>query len=284
MDPEGEPIRRFLQSPKGGTWDVDGSQAGNVLTPGSQIKRWYTKVGGLQNAVDKAQAAMKADPDPEFKEWDPARLDEPIRIKYAEHLNDKNVNGSYAWQGIGTDNLNFEGNDPLTDGATERRAPFIEISDHYREHPHAGAQETLEHELSHHVTTGRPGKDTPLLPSPDGVYANDRYENYALSPSEVDVRLAVIKRMYAHHKGVLVETPEQARDALMWYVENHKNIDPNSPDNPDERLRADGTQGSLMPSVKLYLGLPGQMQKKILKRMPKVVNNKPLIERLASYG
>ena len=38
-----------------------------------------------------------------------------------------------------------------------------------------------------------------------------------MSPTEIDVRLAEVKRRYAQHTGIIVDTPEKAEQAIKWF-------------------------------------------------------------------
>ena len=280
-DPEGAPIREFLKSPPGGGFHPEGGDL-SAPTPRSQWSRWYDNAGGFDKAVKMAQARIASDPDPEFHSWKPSDLDKEFPVVFNKQRT-KDVQGSFKYRGIGTDGKMSDGS-PVPEGTVPKDKPFIEMSTKYLKAPHAGAQETLDHELGHGVYSPvDKGGLSRLADSPDPTSQTLNWDNYALQKGEIDTRLAVIKRLYAWNKGIIVDTPEQARDALHWYIENHKNIDPNSPDNPEEELSKGGYENNVA-AARLYLQLPGVKQKEVLSRMPKVTQNKPLVERLASYG
>lgn len=286
MDPEGKAIREFLKSPPGGGFHPDGGDL-SAPSPRSEWSRWYENAGGFDKAVEMAQARIASDPDPEFHSWDPSALDRSFPVVFnAPETKTPGfgiTQGSYRYRGLGTDGRMSDGVAP-PEGMQPKDRPFIELHPKYTKAPYAGAQETLDHELGHGVYSPvSDGGHDQIAESPGDNPAYRKWENYVLTKGEIDTRLAGIKRMYAWHKGIIVDTPEQARDALQWYINNYKNIDPDSPDNPEEAAAKGGLEAQAR-AARLYLKLPGVKQKEVLSRMPKVTQNTPLVERLASYG
>jgi len=281
MDPEGKAIREFLKSPPGGGFHPDGGDL-SAPSPRSEWSRWYGNAGGFDKAVNMAQARIASDPDPGFHSWDPSDLDRVFPVVFKKQQS-KKTQGSFRFHGLGTDNKMSDGAAPPK-GMRPKDKPFVELNPKYLVVPHAGAQETLDHELGHGVYSPvGDGAHDQFAESPGDDPGYRQWENYVLTKGEIDTRLAGIKRLYAWHKGIIVDTPQQARDALQWYIDNYKNIDPNSPDNPEEELSKGGEE-TQAAAARLYLKLPGVKQKELLKRMPKVTQDRPLIERLASYG
>lgn len=85
------------------------------------------------------------------------------------------------------------------------------------------------------------------------------YNKYLLNPAETDVRLAEIKRQYAHQTGTLVETPEQAQDAWKWYQQNQDKLSPDMTLEPEQ--------------FELYDSLPEEQKTQLFHRMPELVQN-----------
>jgi len=280
-DLEGAPIREFLKSPPGGGFHPDGGVL-SAPSPRSEWSRWYANAGGFDKAVKMAQARIVSDPDPEFRSWSESDLDRSFPVVFKKQEKDS-TQGSFRYHGLGTDKKMSDGVAPPK-GKRPTDRPFIELRPEYLKPPHVGAQETLDHELGHGVYSPVDRGGTKQIAESPGTDAHYRtWENYVLQKAEVDTRLAGFKRLYAWHKGIIVDTPEQARDALLWYMDNYQDIDPNSPDTPEEMLGKGGNEAAVAVA-RLYLKLPGVKQKEVLSRMPKVTQDKPLVERLASYG
>jgi hypothetical protein len=120
----------------------------------------------------------------------------------------------------------------------------------------------------------------------DDEYA--RKINYLSEPTEIDVRLAEIKRRYAHHTGTLVETPAQAQKAWDWWRENRALLGQNrrdenaymrdqsqlnqiSPEQRPEFVPADYPTFNSWDFDTYYDRLPDDQKQKLFHRMPEVV-------------
>ena len=77
----------------------------------------------------------------------------------------------------------------------------------------------LEHEATHAALMSglAPDELDAVSTSVSTAESPDPRTEYLTEPSEMDVRLAEAKRLYAREKGVLVDTPEKAADAWEYY-------------------------------------------------------------------
>ena len=244
-----------------------------TATLGSQIGRWYQNTGGLDNAIAGAQqsqqnrdpAVLNTNTWPQWKPEDVTQRSIPIETENLSHF------GHYA-----PDSQTVSLDDDLASG---------------------DYQPTLEHELSHaaylpdnstavrqRISTGEirapadlfaqpdPNWQTAALASTRQVAPNVREKirntdaiernKYKLDPAEVDVRLAEIKRRYAHHTGQLVSTPEDAEKAWSWWRENQSKL-------PLEEGHPTTERGDF----KTYDGLPDAQKQQLFHRMPELVQN-----------
>lgn len=227
---------RNLLYPKPPEWAESKSLA-------DDISRWYEKAGGLDTAIDLAQqAGARWRPEDIYKDR-PVTFEDSENVRYQSGK--KPVRGSY---------------DPAT--GTVRMAP------EYRTDVYGGSksgrQAVLEHERSHGAL-GVPTRDDPVAQA-GGAFESPGFGNYVLTPSEMAVRLAQIKRRYAHATGQIVDTPEKAQEALYWYFDNATR----EPAGADYDSTGHGT-------VIEYLHNP-EVKKKAMEMMPKLVDN--LIMRL----
>lgn len=90
----------------------------------------------------------------------------------------------------------------------------IQISELLRE-----IRPTMEHEATHAaLMSGLTPEEISAVSTTVSTMESpgDRME-YLTEPSEMDVRLAEAKRMYAREKGILVDTPEKAAEAWEYY-------------------------------------------------------------------
>lgn len=120
-----------------------------------------------------------------------------------------------------------------------------------------GWDETLAHERTHVVADDDSGAD-PLAVNNDflKVYG-DNY--YPLMPTEISTRGAEIGRLYSLYKGVPVNTHEDAREALHWFIQNQ------------DQIKKDGH----LPladkiDAETYLKLPPEKKLQVLQRMTEV--------------
>lgn len=208
------------------------------------IGRWYENAGGLEKAIDLAQQAGA--------EWKPEAIykERPVRFEDSKtgvvyRTTGKPAMGSY---------------DRTTD--TVRMDPGF-LGDVYG-NARSGRQSVLEHERSHAAIDGSGGRN-PVAKS-GGAFDTPGIGEYVLTPSEMNVRLAQIKRRYAHATGQIVDTPEKAQEALYWYFDNA----PREPAGADYDSTGHGT-------VIEYLHNP-EVKKQAMEMMPKLVDN--LIMRL----
>jgi hypothetical protein len=100
-------------------------------------------------------------------------------------------------------------------GFIDPSLPDINISNKYSGNNLSAADRdlrdsTLEHELTHRtlIPMDKLYASYPVLHGSDAYFSNT---------DEVDARLAQVKRVYAKHTGILVDTPEKAETALKWY-------------------------------------------------------------------
>lgn len=228
-DVHGQAIRRLV-GPPSPEWGDRGPQTDTLR---EDISRWYRPAGGLGLAVFMSQVASDRNGTQPF---DPNRMDEEIPVT-------------------------IERMQPLMDGGWYPSSRRIAMSERLMAEP-AGRQEALEHERTHallHQAADAPIDQTTRYSanatSPD-------WASYIKRPSEMDVRLAAIKRRYAYHTGKIVDTPDEARKALKWYGRNHDSMDPKSEDFDANAKRAAGE----------YLLLPKDKRDRVLKRMTEVVN------------
>jgi hypothetical protein len=236
--PTEDEIRR-LRYPQPPAWD-EGPSSQSLA---DDISRWYENAGGLDRAIDLAQqAGAKWRPEDIYKRR-PVTFEDSENVIY--RASDKPVRGSY---------------DPAT--GKVRMTPGYK-TDVYADGK-SGRQAVLEHERSHGAL-GVNSKDDPIAEA-GGAFSSPGFGNYVLTPDEMTVRLAQIKRRYAHETGEIVDTPEKAQRALYWYFDHA----PQEPKGADYDPSGYGT-------VIEYLHNPA-VRKKAAEMMPKVVDT--LIERL----
>ena len=228
-DPHGDGIRRLV-GPPAPAWNDRGPATKTIR---QDIRRWYQPAGGLGIAAFLAQLAAEKNGS---KPFDPNAMDEKIPVQMAN-------------------------TDKSTAGWWKPSNNTIVLSDKFLADP-AQRQSTLEHERTHGMLkTGSTESIDPVVRYSANSHAPE-WVSYVKSPSEIDARLAQIKRRYAFHTGKIVDTPEEAIRALKWYGRNHDNMDPESPDY-DRDLKA--TAGE-------YLLMPKDKRDKVMKRMTEVVD------------
>jgi hypothetical protein len=247
-----------LQPASAGAW----AGYGPTTTLGAQIGRWYDNAGGLDAAISGAQEAQK-NRDPRvldgllWPKWKPGDVTKrmPQAVNRVAGL-DNGTNGQ--WHAGTTEILLRAGEDPATG------EPLV-------------GQGALEHELSHNAfsrnaDTTRQQRDPLRADARDWIVPHgDDYKAYLLSPPEVDVRLAEIKRHYAHHTGRLVDSPEEAQKAWEWWRWNQLNFMPGF----DEQIERPGDNPTLDPEdFYWYDSQPPQMKEQMLHRMPELVSSR----------
>jgi hypothetical protein len=150
----------------------------------------------------------------------------------------------------------------------------------------AGNQATLEHELGHNAyirdaETGRRQRDAAggaarnwVIP-PGGDPWGD-YDAYTLGPAEVDVRLAEIKRHYAHHTGRIVDSPGEAQRAWEWWRANQSLFQEHwRAGETEDQVERPGENPTLTPETfDLYDSQPAHMKEQMLHRMPELVESR----------
>lgn len=240
---------------------------------GEQVGRYYKNAGGLSKAVSSAQEAQK--------NRDPKVLDGLLWPKVEKGR----INKQFPVDVSAESNQNADG---LYD--TENESVWLNKDDRNQ-------QATLEHELSHGAyipSVGARGKqytasrDSSSWVRPHGDNTTGAWDwgsrsdtaNYLTDPTEVDVRLAEIKRRYAHHTGNLVETPEEAQEAWDWWSAYGRNLEPqyNEGMSPYERPNESPTMSR--DQFNFYDSLPPQMKQQMLHRMPELVDRGNVIRGL----
>lgn len=246
-------------------------QAKPTTTLGAQIERWYENAGGLDKAVNAAQESQKSR-DPKvldgllWPKWQPGDVTErrpPVRISPPQ---EDDVNGARGTWDSGTNEVWVK-----DDG------------------PHR--QSTLEHELSHSAymrnartlsTSQKAAADKVGGWSTDhGEGKEAQYMQYLTDPTEVDVRLAEIKRHYAHHTGKLVDSPEEAQKAWKWWESYSRNFTPEA--NEDRRIKTERPEDTptLHPwDFQRLDALPEKMKTQMMNRMPELVRSGDRIREL----
>lgn len=240
---------------------------------GSQVSRWYENAGGLDKAIDSAQQAQSRRNDsvldgltwPKWKPGDVTDRKAPIKAKTGL---DMDVIVTHA------DGLYWPSNGAvwLRDGIQNR-------------------QSVLEHELSHGAflrdestadAMERAAKNNPSWVVPHGGNESSDRASYLLDPAETDVRLAEIKRHYAHHTGKLVTNPDEAKEAWSWWRSYNRNFRPDSkPLQPGRRAqptpieRPEDTPTLFPSQFEFYDNLPDTMKKQMFHRMPELVRSSP---------
>jgi hypothetical protein len=236
-------------------------------TLGKQISRWYDNAGGLDKAIEGAQAAQ-ANRNPRildnllWPKWQPSdvtkRTASSIEMSPEDPSPDSPANG---WWNQNTKKIWVDSDS---------------------KHPQA----TLEHELSHNAyardagtlgTQRSASRDSPSWVLPHGGGEQADYNRYLLDPTETDVRLAEIKRHYANHTGRLVNTPEEAQKAWDWWRAYKRNFSPGF----NDKIERPTDSPTLWPSdFDFYDDLPEQMKEQMLHRMPELVQAPDRIRQL----
>ena len=227
---------RKLRFPEAPAWGEAGPSTSSLA---EDIARWYENAGGLGKAVQLAQSAGA--------QWNPDDLRRKMPVTFADTGKPSDL-GTYD-----PNNGKILLQPRFQTEEMDRKGRF-------------GRQMLVEHERSHGAL-GVPRQDEPLAKGA-GAFDRPEFGDYVMRPSEMRVRLAQIKRRYAHATGKIVDSPEEANKALLWYMDNA----PNEPSGPD---KDDTGQGAAVE----YLYNP-DVRRKAMEMMPKVVNADMLIGRL----
>jgi hypothetical protein len=216
-------------------------------TLSDNVAPYYAKApGGFSGAVDSAQRAMANRPNlpphvrdrlARFSTWPSAAVDMPIHTYWE---GGKGVLGGGAVTDPG-------GNTHAgASGLAYRGAPAIAVATPGTD-PAAFAfrgghpQTTLNHELTHAALQNPydtpAGADKPLFPyhtpamaDPADDAAFREHWQYEGTPTELDPRLAEIKRYYTDATGRQVDTVDEANRAFEWYHNANGLERPGSPD------------------------------------------------------
>lgn len=197
--------------------DVESSASHAYTTLGDQVGRFYTNVpGGYDRAVESAVAASQANNQgnsmdrTRWSDSPASRANDPIPVNIVSQRNKLGTARGFSI---------FAGD--TGQGTLDRPVTVYAKDGEYN-------QGTLDHELTH-ASVGEAGYQVPqdwkavahqLAPgkiTQDGRPAGE----YLLRPTEVDARLAEIKRWHAAKTGRLVDSPEEAKAAWdAWHAEN----------------------------------------------------------------
>lgn len=226
-------------------------------TLGAQIGRWYDNAGGLKKAISAAQESQATRDtsvlgDAMWPKWKPEDVtSRTATVEMSDRLPSRNTG---EWSTDGAVYLAKGGDKEL--------------------------QSTLEHELSHNAyVRDRPtfrgqssaasaGGSAWSVPERHGFEHDPGFASYLMSPAETDVRLAEVKRHYAHHTGRLVDSPAEAQKAWDWYRSYNRNFQPGV--NPEiERPGEEPTMTTRQ--FEFYDSLPDDAKKQMLHRMPELV-------------
>jgi hypothetical protein len=240
---------RALVLPPSPPW---GERLPKTKTLRQDIERWYANAGGLNRAVELARQAQaeraKDDTMPEFPFWEPEMLDKEFTVTAVGGFDDAAVPGS-------------------TRAVFYPRRQTIAIGPEVAGGTAPGSQASLEHERGHGVFGGdykNAAYLDALIAARDDAGVMPRWRSYVTKPAEMDVRLAQVKRLYAHATGRIVDTPEEAQRALDWYIRNYETIPQDTPSSPALTRPEDAI---------FYNSLPAQKKQKALRRMTEVVSS-----------
>jgi len=183
-----------------------GVQASHTL--GDNIERYYGGRAGLNKAIADAQAAQ-AGREPNtlldaFQKWKAEDVDRKIPTTYVSQ------------QGLGPHKAGLTQAEWQADSARNTPGNIrVGIGDGKSK---ATMNANLEHELTHALTASRISLGTPLsrVHPPKDPAANRAWLDYATTTSELDPRIAGIKRVYTKLTGEQVNTPEAADRALRF--------------------------------------------------------------------
>ena len=256
-----------------------------------QIARYYGPAGGVEGALDKAQEAQEQNPgNLNRKRW-PLQTRSGVERDQLVGYGNRNegtvpdAKAYYQWPHNAS--LGVKGLSP-----THTAPGFNFINDAWDDsfEKNNDRQGSLEHELTHASILG--GPDGRTLGIAEGIeenegpfsedreytgkhaihnpsqYYNEEQLEYVMDPAEIDVRLAEVKRRYAQHTGIIVDTPEKAEQALKWWGDTHW-------DRKYEMREKDSGNHDL------WNMLTPDQKDEILYRMPELVMDMNVLEGLA---
>ena len=254
--PQAQPRQRLGPKPS------PGSHA-----PSENIGRWYENAGGFDNAVRAAQDAMQTRDNLQAAEPVPARSP----ILYRERWPRWEAENAYRPVGqepmkpsdaASTQGLYNSGRDAIRLREGVPNAPAVREHEETHAYLIRGLPEKAQYSYYRPMRWGANGS----LLSQAGQHD---FIDYIQEPREIDVRLAEVKRRYAHHTGKLVDSPAAAREAWNWWRDNQSTVYPgyNSPDRDDDPTM-DPEQ------FEHYDKLPDEAKELFYKRMPELVRSR----------
>lgn len=199
-------------------------------SPKDLVAKYYSGIdGGVDEAINAAQSAMntpardsKFENPLAYNKWTPDRIERVYEVRTFPVTKDTKTHARYYPQ-----------SDFIELGIPDKSLKNTDLFGNYRS--------SLQHESTHAYTNDpldrvvretrrisvRPDSDDGTLegeasdlPIPGRPVEDRNFRDYLNRPTEADVRLAEIKREYAHATGVLVRTPEDADAAMNWYHDN----------------------------------------------------------------
>ena len=247
---------------------------------GEQVGRWYEGVGGIEDVTDKAVTRGAMNFGGLNRDRWPAITEEGVNRQQRIYRGDARAPGD-----INLDNTAgyHRGNSSIKNQISGL-SRLSRTGDSIHMLTDAPDNHTKEHELTHGALLG--GVDgmevgihenvienrgsftqegTPPMVgrvSPDAEVIDA--SGYFSDPAEIDARLAEVKRRYAHHTGVLVETPGQAEDALEWFNNTR-----------DERIELFDDQDS--HGHAWYESLSPEQKEEMYARMGELVDSGPVL-------
>lgn len=256
-----------------------------------QVGRYYpAESGGVAGAINKAQEAQEKNPgNLDRNRWPKQTrggIEGDQQVSYGPSEEGRTPDSAAYWQGPITGWIGLPNISPTH---TAPGISYINDADDSSFGKDSDEQNSLEHELTHGSILGGENFRTPGITdkirenkgpfSPDRKYEGDQawhnpsayYQpedlRYAMSPTEIDVRLAEVKRRYAQHTGIIVETPEQAEQAIKWFNQTR-----------GERNYKMGEHDS--GNHELWNMLTPDQMDEILYRMPELVMDTNVLEGL----
>ena len=236
-------------------------------TPSENIGRWYENAGGFDNAVRAAQDAMQTRDNLQAAEPMPARSPVLCRERWPRWAADS------VYRPVGEER--FRPDDPhgargLYDPARDairlkegvRNGPAVREHEHTHAYTMRGLTEGSGHSYAAPMRWANAGSELSRAGLHDFI-------EYIQEPREIDVRLAEIKRRYAHHTGDLVDSPAAAKQAWDWWRANQNVVYPDydSPDKDDYPTMDDR-------QFEHYDKLPDEVKELFYKRMPELVRSR----------
>lgn len=256
-----------------------------------QVGRYYpAESGGVAGAINKAQEAQEKNPgNLDRKRWPKQTrggIEGDQQVSYGPREEGILPDAAAYYQGPVT---GWTGVPHISPTHTAPGISYINNADDSSFGKDSDEQNSLEHELTHGSILGGEDFRTPGIGekvkenkgpfSPDRKYEGDQewhnpsayYQRkdlkYAMDPVEIDVRLAEVKRRYAQHTGIIVDTPEKAEQAIKWFEQTR-----------GERKYKMGEHDS--GNHELWSMLTPDQRDEILYRMPELVMDTNVLEGL----